>query len=129
MTPLVLCEAVTNIVLTFALVRSMGAEGAAWATLVTMSVSNLLVLPFVLRDAIERPVRLVLVEGLTPMLLAGTAALVILAVVRTNLAESDRLLPSVLLTAALTAAAAVASAGSSGRAVMLSSVRDRKVRP
>lgn len=67
--PVVVIEAVTNLALTMALVPPMGAVGAAVASLSTLAVSNLMVLPIVARDEIAGSCLLrVWVRGVIPAL-------------------------------------------------------------
>ena len=124
--PLVCVEAVVNVTLTILLVRLWGAPGAAWATLMTLAVSNLLVMPMILRRAVQGTLSLVLGHGLLPLLLGGVPAVVIFELTIREIAGPPRIMLIVLMTCFLAAAAALAAAGSEGRRVLVSSFRTRK---
>lgn len=64
--PLVVVEAILNLALSVVLVRSVGAAGAAVATLLTLVVSNLLILPWATRSELSR--------GMTRRIIAVGAA-------------------------------------------------------
>jgi O-antigen/teichoic acid export membrane protein len=125
-TPLVCVEAAANVALTILLVRLCGAPGAAWATLTTLAVSNLLVMPMIVRRAVQGTLSLVLGHGLLPLLLGGIPAAVIFELTARGIAGPPRIMLIVLMTCFLAAAAALAAAGSEGRRVLVSSFRTRK---
>lgn len=78
-TPLVIGEAVLNLVISVVLVSVMGPVGAAWATLVTIAASNLVLLPLLTRKLVAgSPFALVIVNG---FLFAALGAAVAAAVV------------------------------------------------
>ncbi len=78
-TPLVIGESVMNLLASLLLVRLIGPIGAAWATLITIAVSNLVLLPLLTRKQfVGSTLSLVLTNGL---LFAGLGAAVAGAVV------------------------------------------------
>ena len=126
-TPLVCVEAGVNVALTLLLVRLWGAPGAAWATLMTLAVSNLLIMPMILRRTVHGSLYLVLGHGLVPLLLSGVPAAVIFELTTREVAGPPRIMLIVLITCFLATAAALAAAGTEGRRVLVSSLRSRKV--
>jgi O-antigen/teichoic acid export membrane protein len=124
--PLVCVEAAVNVALTILLVRLWGAPGAAWATLVTLAVSNLLILPMLLRRVMQGSLSLVLGHGLAPLLLSGGPAALIFELTTREVAGMPRVILIVLMTCLLAAAAALTAAGPEGRRVLVSSFRTRE---
>jgi hypothetical protein len=120
-------EAAVNVALTFLLVGLWGASGAAWATLLTLAVSNLLILPMILRRVVPGSLALVLGHGLLPLLLSGIPAAVIFEFSAQEVSGLTRIVLIVLMTCLLAAAAALAAAGTEGRRVLVSSFRTREV--
>jgi O-antigen/teichoic acid export membrane protein len=128
-TPVVCVEAAVNVALTLLLVRLWGAPGAAWATLTTLAVSNLLIMPMILRRVVQGSLSLVLGHGLLPLLLGGAPAAVIFELTTREVVGLPRIMLIVLMTCLLAAAAALAAAGTGGRRVLVSSFRTRERRP
>jgi O-antigen/teichoic acid export membrane protein len=125
-TPLVSAEAAVNVALTFLLVGLWGASGAAWATLLTLAVSNLLILPMILRRVVPGSLILVLRHGLLPLLLSGVPAALVFEFSAQQVTGLPRIVLIVLMTCVLAAAAALATAGTEGRRVLISSFRTRE---
>jgi hypothetical protein len=75
--PLALGEAALNAVVSVVLVLAWGPLGAAWGTLLTMGVSNLVVMPMVAERRVPGCARVVL-SG-TASVLAGVVALLVLS--------------------------------------------------
>ena len=125
-TPLVCAEAAANVALTILLVRLWGAPGAAWATLMTLAVSNLLILPMILRRVVHGSMSIVLGHGLLPLLLSGVPAALIFELTTREVAGLPRIMLIVLMTCLLAAATALVAAGTGGRRVLVSSFRTRE---
>ena len=77
--PLVIGETVANIVLSVVLVKVIGPAGVAAATLVTLGISNLLILPALLRSELRAPASFMLWCGLVPAAAGALAAMASLA--------------------------------------------------
>jgi O-antigen/teichoic acid export membrane protein len=120
--PVVIGEAVCNLLLTLALVSVVGARGAAVATLITLLISNVAAVPFALRRTIPTALRLVTSDGLVPLATAGLFAFTILTVENSVEPTVLRLSIQGATTLALAAAAAVLSGGRAGRRALRSSL-------
>lgn len=129
-TPLVLGESVVNVVASVVLVRIMGPVGAAWGTLATIAVSNLLLLPLLTRKhLVESSFALVLGNGLLFACLGvAVARLVVWLVSTLGFAGTARLgLAAVGLVLAGAALAAV-SIGREGRMLMYGAMGSKGAR-
>jgi O-antigen/teichoic acid export membrane protein len=121
-TPVVIGEAVCNLLLTLALVSVVGARGAAVATLITLLISNVAAVPFVLRRAIPTALRLVASDGLVPLATAGLVTFSILTIENSIEPTFVRLFIQGATTLALAGAAAALSGGRAGRRALRSSL-------
>jgi O-antigen/teichoic acid export membrane protein len=120
--PVVIGEAVGNLLLTLALVPVVGARGAAVATLITLLISNVAAVPFVLRRAIPTAPRLVASDGLVPLATTGLVAFSILTLENSVEPTVLRLVIQGATTLALAGAAAALSGGRAGRRALRSSL-------
>lgn len=126
--PIVFSEAAANTVLTVLLVRLWGPTGAAWATLVTLAVSNLAVLPYLLRRTMPGSLTLVIRDGLVPLVLAGVPAVLVFELCARPLEGVGRVAVVAVATCLLAVASALLAAGGVGRRMVVSSLRNGKVR-
>lgn len=85
--PVVVTEYLANLVLTVMLVPAFGAVGCAFATLSTLLVSNLIVVPLLLRHRVPESSVLVFRSSLAPAALAALAAGALGLVVRVGVAQ------------------------------------------
>lgn len=123
LTPLVTAEAAANIALTMALVPRYGVGGAAWAALLSLGVFNLVVLPFAMRRHIARAVRIVVGDGLVPLLASAGLSILVLLAVSTTMQGVVRLVAVVSTAVLLALLAAAVSGGSKGRSAMRTGLR------
>lgn len=121
--PITLLEAVGNIVLTIAATVQFGVVGAAAATLASIAVSNLLVLPAVSRRRIPGARRVVYVDGLLP-LAASLLVLLVLTSAASRIADGrSGTLVALAVAVAGVVAVPLLSAGRAGRGAILQSLR------
>jgi O-antigen/teichoic acid export membrane protein len=119
---IVLVEAAANVVLTVVLVLTVGAWGAALATLVTLGISNVVVMPLALRRDLPGAVSLTLRCGLLPLVVSGgLTVLALLAVSGLAHGWAGFSVDAVLAVALGIAAAAIAG-GPAGRRALRDSL-------
>lgn len=101
LTPLVAAEAACNVLLTLLLVSEFGAVGAAYATLITLAVSNVVVLPRLVTKACSLSAqRMVLLDGLLPSAIGVAVALAVTAPIA-RFATSPLLIPTAMFVVAV----------------------------
>lgn len=114
--PLVIVEAALNVLLTIVLVRYVGAIGAAWATLLTLCVSNAIVLPLITRANVRISTISLVADGLGALSVGGiVSALAVTAVDFGELGGWPRFLVSCTAVAALGGLVGAMLAGTSTR--------------
>ena len=123
---LVSLEAAANLGLTLILVQVMGALGAAWATLITITISNLIGLPFVVRRELRMSsLRLVLVSGLGCEAAGIAAALVSTRVLATVLNGAMLMFTAAVTASVLGVALVCLISGTSARGQLRAGLRPR----
>ena len=126
---LVAVEAAANLVLTVVLVAAVGPLGGAWATLGTIAVANLVVLPLLARTLLSTStVRLVAVSGVAHELLGGLAALAAVAVTSSLPGGAVRLAGAAVVAATLGAALVWVVSGPGGRSELARALLPAKAR-
>jgi O-antigen/teichoic acid export membrane protein len=124
--PLVAAEAALNIVLTLVLTPPYGATGAAVASLVTLAGCNLVALPLLTRREVVGMSRLVVVEGLIPVVTWLTLTAVALFALGEVLdGQRVRLAAGIAVAGAIAALAVVVTGGPQGRIALRSSLGAR----
>jgi O-antigen/teichoic acid export membrane protein len=120
---LVAVEAAANLVLTVVLVATVGPLGGAWATLGTIGVANLVILPVLARRFLSiSAARLVMVSGVGHELLGFLAALGALVLASALPAGAVRLAGAGVVAGILGAALVAAVSGPGGRSELARAV-------
>lgn len=123
LTGLVVVEAFANIVLTVVLVYAIGAVGAAWATLVTLGVSNAIVLPALVKRRVGGWGWRVAVHGLVAAAVGGSvgsASALVGAIVADGFVS---VVVALALVVGVGLPLGIAALGSDGRRLLASAIR------
>lgn len=113
-------EVAVNVVLTVLLVAQMGPLGAVWATLATLAVSNLVVLPWAARHAVPQGWALVHRDGLLLVVSGGLVATLAVVVTGAAFDGTTQAIAAVALAAAVSPAAVLMSTSHSDRRALRS---------